>query len=139
MNKLLLILLATSFLTACEDKKLYEQAVLEQMEKEQDIKDYKIDPTYIAKCVVDTSSPNMPGAFGLDPKRMLAYRNYAKMLNLHKSADPKKTLEELRKDFGDAKGLSEARANYDESFLNCYTAVISETEVPKKESAPAKP
>jgi hypothetical protein len=133
MNKLLLISLSALLLSACADKKQYEQAVLEQMQKEQDIKDYKIAPEHMAKCVVDTTSPNMPGAFGLDPKRMTAYRNYAKMLNLSNSEDPKKTLEELRNDFGSPKELSEAHANYTESLMSCYTAILAETEVPKKE------
>ncbi|NOT11999.1 MAG: hypothetical protein HOP23_09245 [Methylococcaceae bacterium] len=134
MNKLLLIAVSTFFLTACADKKQYEQAVLEQMQKEQDIKDYKIDPELMTKCVVDTTSTNMPGVFALDPNRMMAYRNYAKMLNLAKSEDPKKTLDELRKDFGDEKGLSEAHANFTESMMNCYTAVLAEVEDAKKMS-----
>lgn len=140
MNKLLLITLSALFLTACADKKQYEQAVLEQMQKEQDIKDYKIAPEHMAKCVVDTTSPNMPGAFGLDPNRMTAYRNYAKMLNLSSAEDPKKTFEELRNDFGGAKELAEAHANYTESLMSCYTAVLAETEEPKKDvESTAKP
>jgi len=133
MNKLLLISLSALLLSACADKKQYEQAVLEQMQKEQDIKDYKIAPEHMAKCVVDTTSVNMPGLFGVDPKRMTAYRNYAKMLNLSKSEDPKKTMDELRNDFGGAKELGEAHANYTESLMGCYTAVLAETEEPKKE------
>jgi len=128
MKKLLLISLSALLLPACADKNQYEQAVLEQMQKEQDIKDYKITPEYMAKCVVDTSSQNMPGIFPLDPARMTAYRNYAKMLNLSKAEDPKKMLEALRNDFGSAKALSEAHNNYTESLMECYTAVISESE-----------
>ena len=134
MNKLLLIALSALLVSACADKKQYEQAVLEQMQKEQDIKDYKIAPELMTKCVVDTTSAKMPGAFGLDPKRLTAYRNYAKMLNLTNSEDPKKTLEELRHDFGTPKELSEAHANYTESLMNCYTAILAETELPKKET-----
>jgi hypothetical protein len=132
MNKLLLISLSALLLPACADKKQYEQAVLEQMQNEQDIKDYKIAPEHMAKCVIETTSVNMPGLVGVDPKRMTAYRNYAKMLNLSKSEDPKKTMAELRNDFGGAKELSEAHANYTESLMGCYTAVLAETEEPKK-------
>ena len=133
MKKLLLISLCVLLLPACADKKQYEQAVLEQMQKEADIKDYKITPEYMTKCVVDTSAQNMPGIFAFDPKRLMAYRNYTKMLNLTKSADPKKTLEELRTDFGSAKDLAEAHANYTESLMECYSAVISESEEAAKE------
>jgi hypothetical protein len=133
MKKLLLISLCALLLPACADKKQYEQAVLEQMQKEADIKDYKITPEYMTKCVVDTSAQNMPGIFAFDPKRLMAYRNYTKMLNLSKSADPKKTLEELRTDFGSAKDLAEAHTNYTESLMECYSAVISESEEAAKE------
>ena len=50
------------------------------------------------------------------------------MLNIAKSADPKKTLDELRTDFGSPKELAEAHTNYTESLMECYTAVISESE-----------
>ncbi len=133
MKKLLLISLTALLLPACADKKQYEQAVLEQMQKEQDIKDYKIAPEYMTKCVVDTTSENMPGIFAFDPKRLMAYRNYTKMLTLTNSADPKKTLEELRTDFGSAKELADAHTNYTESLMECYSAVISESEAEAKE------
>jgi hypothetical protein len=128
MKKILIISLSALLLPACADKNQFEQAVLEQMEKEVDIKDYKIAPEYMTKCVVEKSSLNMPGVFAFDPKRMMAYRNYTKMLNIAKSADPKKTLDELRTDFGSPKELAEAHTNYTESLMECYTAVISESE-----------
>lgn len=133
MNKLLLISLSALLLSACADKNQYEQVVLEQMRKEQDVKDYNITPEHITDCVVATTSPNMPGAFPLDPKRMTAYRNYTKMLTLSTSQDPKKTLEELRSDFGSAKELAEAHSNYTESLMTCYSAVIMESEETAKE------
>ena len=128
MKKILLLSLAALLLPACADKNQYEQAVLEQMKKEADIKDYKITPEYMAKCVVDTTAKNMPGLFPVDPTRLTAYRNYTKMLTLTESQDPKKVLEELRTDFGSAKALAEARTNYTESLMECYTAEISESE-----------
>ncbi len=129
MKKRLLISLPVFLLlTACADKNQYEQAVLEQVIKEQDTKDYKITPEYMAKCVVDTTSKNMPGLFPFDPDRLTAYRNYTKMLTLSKAADPKKTLEELRTDFGSPQALGEAHSNYSESVMECYSAVISESE-----------
>lgn len=138
MKKLLLISLSALLLPACADKNQYEQAVLEQILKEQDVKDYKIDPEHMAKCVVETSSSNMPGLFAFDPDRMTAYRNYTKMLTLAKSEDPQKTLETLRNDFGSAKALSEANNNYTESMMECYTAVISESEGAAKSDDSAK-
>lgn len=124
-------------LTGCTDKNNYEQAVLADIEKEKDVTDYKIEPEYMADCVVDLSSKKMPGFFPLDPYRLQAYRNYTKMLTLAKSADPKQTLEELRTDFGSAKKLAEAHSNYTESYLDCISAVIMEAE--KKGSLKSEP
>jgi len=143
MKKLLLISISALLLSACAEKNQYEQAVLAQMQKEKDIKDYKIEPEHMAKCVVDMTSENMPGFFPADPNRMTAYRNYAKMLTLNESKDPKKTLEELRTDFGSAKALAEAHSNYTESLMNCISAVVMESEeedktddTPKTDEAP---
>ena len=134
MKKLLLISLSALLLPACADKTQYEQTVLEQMQLDKDIKDYKLSPERMAKCVVDTSSGHMPGVFALDPKRLTAYRNYTKMLTLSSSQDPKKTLEELRTDFGSPKELAEAHANYTESLMDCLSAVIMESEGSAKEA-----
>ncbi|MGZ4957094.1 MAG: hypothetical protein ACXV8Q_18495 [Methylobacter sp.] len=133
MKKLLLISLSALLLSGCADKKQYEETVLEQMQLEKDIKDYKLSPERMAKCVVDTTSNNMPGIFAFDPKRLTAYRNYTKMLTLSSSKDPKKTLEELRNDFGSAKELAEAHSNYTESQMDCLSALIGESEEPTKD------
>jgi hypothetical protein len=128
MNKSVLIFFCILFLSACADKENYQQAVLEQMKAEQDVKDYKIDPEMITKCIVDTSTPKMPGLFVFDPDRLTAYRNYVKMLTLQKSKDPKKTMAELRTAFGSPKALAEAHTNYTESMMECISAVLIEKE-----------
>jgi len=133
MKKLLLISLSALLLSGCADRKEYEETVLQQMQLEKDIKDYNLSPERMAKCVVDTSSNNMPGIFAFDPKRMQAYRNYTKMLMLSSSKDPQKTLEELRTDFGSAKELAEAHSNYTESQMDCLAALIGESEEPTKD------
>jgi hypothetical protein len=128
MKKILLISIAALLLPGCADRNQYEQAVLEQLQLDKDIKDYKASPERMAKCVVDSTSNHMPGVFGLDPTRLTAYRNYTKMLTLSSSKDPKKTLEELRTDFGSPKELAEAHTNYTESLMECMSASIAESE-----------
>lgn len=129
MKKRVLLFFCVLFLSACtDDKENYQKAVLEQMQAEQDVKDYKIDPEYIAKCIVDTTTPKMPGLFAYDPARMTAYRNYTKMLTLKSAKDPKKVMMELRSDFGSAKALAEAHSNYTESIMECISAVLIEKE-----------
>jgi hypothetical protein len=132
MNKKLLILLLSIFAVACADKQNYEKVVLEEMKKEQDVKDYKIDPAYMAKCVIDTTYQRMPGFFPLDPDRMQAYRNYAKMLTVKAVKDPQKSLDELRKEFGNPQELAKAHSVYTESIMDCYTAILHENDPGEK-------
>lgn len=132
MNKKLLLLLLPLLLVACADKEHYEQVVMEEMKKEKDIIDYKIDPAYMAKCVIDTTYQRMPGLFAFDPERMQAYRNYSKMLTVIVAKDPKKTLDELRKEFGSPKELAKAHSVYTESIMDCYTAILHENDTEEK-------
>lgn len=127
MNKVLLSLIMLA-LVGCADKNEYEQAIVEQMQLEKDIKDYKIDPVVMAKCVVSKSSEKMPGLLPFDPQRAATYKNYVKMLQLSKSADPKKALDELRVDFGSPKGLADAHANYAESVMECMSGLVTSEE-----------
>ncbi len=138
MKKFILFGLSILSLTGCADKQQYEQAVLEQMQTEKDIKDYHIDPQHMTDCVVDLSSKNMPGVFPVDPARLTAYRNYTKMLTLNKAEDPAKTLEELRTSFGSPQALADAHSNYTESMMNCMSAIIMESEEAEKEKGETK-
>lgn len=123
--RLIMAIAATMIVAGCAEKTEYEQAVLAQMQKEKDIKDYKIEPEKMVECVVVTSSKDMPGIIPIDPQRRQAYINYTKMLKLNESVDPKKTLEELRNDFGSPKALTEAHANYAESVVECMSGLVT--------------
>ncbi|MGJ0516995.1 MAG: hypothetical protein ACR65O_14730 [Methylomicrobium sp.] len=138
MKKILLISISALLVTGCAEKGEYEEAVLTEMKKEQDVKDYKIDPEKMTDCVVDTTTQNMPGYFEFDPDRRTAYKNYTKMLMLMKSSDPKKTLDELRKDFGSPKALADAHNNFTESMMNCYSAIMIQSEPDEEDKQPKK-
>lgn len=127
MKKVLLAIMMLSLL-GCAEKQEYEQVILEKMKLEKDIKDYKIDPENMAKCVSTKSAGKMPGLFPFDPRRANAYKNYIKMISLNESADPKKTLEELRVDFGSPKELADAHANYAESVVECMSGLVTGEE-----------
>ncbi|WKJ90863.1 hypothetical protein QZJ86_01665 [Methylomonas montana] len=132
--KKLSVILAVLVLAGCAEKEEYQNAVLKQMEQDKDIKDYGITPETMVKCVVEESSNDMPGFFLLDPERREAYKNYAKMLDLTNSKDPKKTLEDLRGSFGDPKSLADAHANYVESVVECMSGLVTNTEEGLKKS-----
>lgn len=124
MKKLIAIGVLT-IAAGCSEREAYEAVVLEQMKQDKDIKDYGIEPETMTKCVVETSSNGMPGLFLPDPSRRTAYKNYAKMLDLHKSTDPEKTLKELRELFGTPKELADAHSNYVESVVECMSGLVT--------------
>ena len=126
--KYLLMLSIVLALSGCAEKQEFEQVVLEKMKIEKDIKDYKIDPEEMTKCVTSKTAMKMDGIFPADPRRMQAYKNYTKMITLTESADPKKTLDELRADFGSPKGLADAHANYAESIVDCLSGLVTGEE-----------
>lgn len=127
-SKLLLVFLLATTLAGCSEQDAFEQAVLEQMQNEKDIKDYNIDPQLMTACVVSETSAKMPGLNGLDPIRRQAFIDYTAMLKLSKSKDPAKTLEDLRKMFGSPKGLADAHSNYSEAVVNCLSNLVSKSE-----------
>ena len=130
MKKLLLVLVSGFFLTACimEDKNQYEQTVLEQLQNDQDIKDYKIDPERMTQCVVDLSAKKMPGLFAWDPRRGPYYIGYSKLISLTQSDDPKKAMEQVKEIFGSGREVMQAKLNYSQSVMDCITALINERE-----------
>jgi hypothetical protein len=128
MKKLFLLSFAALLLSGCADKANYEAAVLTELERDAktaDAKEYKLPLDKLAACIVATSAQGMPGLFELDPARLTAYRHYTKMLTLPQSADPKKTMEELRQDFGSPQQLTAARSNYIESHMECMATFIN--------------
>lgn len=138
-NPLLLLALVTVFLSGCADKKQYEAAILAQMQTEQDIKDYKLDPQLMTDCMVQTTSKKMPGLFPTDPDRIKAYQGYIKMLSLNKSQNPQQVMNELRDAFGSPQGLLDAHNNYAQSMVECQTGFISNAETIETPVDPATP
>lgn len=126
--KKIILLLSVLLLTACADKEQYQQAVLAKMEKEQDVKDYKIDPKDMTQCVIQQTEQTMPGVFRFAPERLMAYRNYARMLNVETTNDPKAELAQLSQEFGSAQALAKARSDYNNAVVECLSTTVTNTE-----------
>jgi hypothetical protein len=129
MKKILLLSISALLLTACsEEKKQFEQAVLQRMQTDKDIKDYRLDPETVTRCVVDLTAHHMPGIFFFDPRRKPFYAGYSKMLALEQSKEPKVVLQELQSVFGSAKGVADAHRHYSESVMECVQSLVSKAE-----------
>lgn len=129
MKKTSVLLLSVFLLTACsQEKQDYYQAVLEQMQNDPDIKDYRINPATMADCIVDISSSEMDGFFPFDPKRRAAYVGYTKLLSLKQAKEPQSVLAELRQIFGSGQNVARAQQNYSESVMRCLQGLVSKAE-----------
>ncbi|MGR8935072.1 MAG: hypothetical protein ACU837_11880 [Gammaproteobacteria bacterium] len=129
MKRLLLLIISALLLTACsEEKKQFEQTVLQRMQTDKDIKDYHLDPETMTRCVVDLTSRHMPGFFAFDPRRKPYYVGYSKMLGLEHSKDPKALLQELQTIFGSGKGVADAHRNYSDSVMECIENLVTKTQ-----------
>ncbi len=130
----LVIVFFILLLTACgEEKKQYEQAVLAQMQDDQDIKDYNIDPETMTECVVDLTSKKMPGIVSIDPRREPYYIAYSKLISVKTSKDPRKTLQEIHEAFGSTAEVRKALNNYSSGVMECITALVSKSEKEQSE------
>ncbi len=139
MKKTLLLTAFLILLSGCSEKEQFEQAVLKDMQKDQDIKDYKIDPENMADCVVESISKKMPGVFIGDPERWKAYLLYTKMIGLSEAEDPQQTLKELQAEFGSGRKLSEAKSRYSQSVYDCLGQVMMEFGEPESEQPNTNP
>jgi len=127
MQKIVVVAVLLGLL-GCQEKSEYEAAVMEQLKKDQDVMDYKVDINEMTKCVVMETSSKMPGFTPLDPRKKEAYENYIRMMKLAESTDPVGEIKELAVAFGSAKSLAEARANYAQSVVECLNGIVTAGE-----------
>jgi hypothetical protein len=129
MKQIVLIIISAFLLSGCfEEKQLFEQAVLKQLQADKDMKDYALDSDEMMNCVVDTTSNDMPGMFSFEPQRQPIYLGYAKLLNLKSANKPEAELQELKEIFGSGKAVAAAQRNYSESVFECFQSLVSKTD-----------
>ncbi len=129
-KKVVCLMVILSSLSGCKDKDDYRAAVLADVQREQNdpkSKDYKVDVEVLTDCILQTSTQNMPGLFGLDPERITAYRNYAQMITIMQTPT-KEGIDKLRGVFGSPKALADARGNYTQSMVDCLSNLVTSGE-----------
>ncbi|MDT8406185.1 MAG: hypothetical protein RQ715_02935 [Methylococcales bacterium] len=151
VTSLVAALALTYLLAGCEPRNQFQEAVLNKMQQDSDIKDYRLDSEEMTDCIMTKLPRKMPGVFALDPRRLEAYQHYQKMLALPDAQNPQQTLQNLREVFGSPSALADAHRNYSQSFMDCLTELIAKrdenlTERPRPDagstpavSAPATP
>jgi hypothetical protein len=126
MKKLLILVVATFVLSACEKSKEQldlKQALTAKMLNDSDLKDYKIDPADMAECVYKEIAENAPGIPG-DAKRPRYFEAYTKFVSVTSPSDAEKAITDYQDVFGDAKATRQAATSVTDHIMSCMSSAI---------------
>lgn len=128
MSKILPLIALALLLSACEAKQQQlglREAVLAKLQKDPDLKDYKLDPAPIADCVVQTISDGAPSIPG-DPRRDTYFQAYTKIFNADSPAEGDAVVKEYTEFFGSEKAAREAALRVTDEIMSCMGQAIDE-------------
>jgi hypothetical protein len=125
MRTFLIILLTTLTLFGCarKEKTGLHDVLLEKFKDDQDLKDYKLDPSEVADCVVDEISASLPGFAG-DPRRPKFFEAYARFMNVKSQADAEASVAEFKDLFGSTENAREAATTITDHIMTCMGKAI---------------
>jgi hypothetical protein len=138
MKKLLLALLASAALAGCgrQERLSLEEALLEKMRADSELKDYKISPEDMTACVVEEISSNLP-VLAVDVRRGAYFEAYAKFIS---ATNPLKAIEEEAQLFGSVAEARKAAMGVTDHIMTCMGRLIDQRQPEERPSAaPAAP
>ena len=127
MKKLIVLLFAALFLTACpsrQEQTNLKDALNAKLQDDQDLKDYKINPADITDCVVDAIGSSLPGLPG-DPRHARYYQAYAKFLSVKSETEVESAMKEFKDLFGSEKAARTAAVSVTDHIMTCMGDAIS--------------
>ena len=127
MKKILFLLAAAILLSGCEGKEkdeLVGQLRL-KFEKDSDLKDYKISPEDMSKCVAGKILKEIPGFPG-SPNRKRFIAAYTKLVRVDPTEDFRPALEETKEVFGSEVKAHEAAGTITMSSFSCIGDMINQ-------------
>jgi len=142
MNYLTIAFAAVLALGGCakKEKTGLHDVLVERFKDDQDLKDYKLDPSWVADCVVDEISSSLPGFAG-DPRRPQFFDAYARFLSVKSEAEAEKSIEEFEKLFGSHSQARVAATSMTDSIMTCMGKDIqgADTDGHRVQEAPSAP
>lgn len=133
MKKLLIAMLVASALSACgrQEKLTLEQALLEKLQADSDLKDYKIDPKDMTDCVVAEIAQSLP-VLPMDPQRGAFFQAYASFVS---STNPLKAIDDATPLFGSKQEARKAALSVTEHIMSCMGRLLEPNSAEESESA----
>ena len=129
-----------ALLTACggEQKQTLEQALVAKLQNDSDLKDYKLAPQDVAKCVLEEISNSLP-VFPGDPRRGEYFDAYAKFLSADSSAAAQQALDNAAKLFGSVKEARKAAVGVTDFIISCMGELVETKPLPGDSAPPQQP
>ncbi|HFD11264.1 MAG TPA: hypothetical protein ENJ32_02170 [Crenotrichaceae bacterium] len=128
MKKTIVLFLMILLMTACsKERSEYEELLVEQFSKDQDVIDYHLDPEDMAACVTDQVADDIPGFPG-SPVYADYFNGYKLLLRPEKPADIPKRMEKANEIFGSKQATSKARLGVTNHILFCMPQVREKNE-----------
>lgn len=127
MKKIIFALISALLLTACGSKEQtsLQDALTAKLQDDQDLKDYKLDPREVAKCVENSITEGLPGIAG-DPRRPQYYEAYAKFVSINSPGDAETAVQQYQDLFGGIKQAHEAANTITDHIMSCMGAAIEQ-------------
>jgi len=124
MKQIMVLLLAAFIAVGCSKEKDELKARLTaKFEKDQDIADYKVDPSTMADCVSDKISKEAPGFPG-SPSHSKVLGAYAKLVQVDPLEDFRPALGETKEIFGSTKKAYQAATNITNHVMSCMGNIM---------------
>lgn len=127
MKKIIVLLFAALCLTACpgrQEQMNLKEALNAKLQDDPDLKDYKINPSEITDCVVDSIADSLPGLPG-DPRHARYFQAYAKFLSVKSETDIENAMKEFKDLFGSEKAARTAAVGVTDHIMTCMGVAIS--------------
>ncbi|MBS1213106.1 MAG: hypothetical protein H6R26_1723 [Proteobacteria bacterium] len=128
MKKSILVILVAAFLVACGESPQQvslKEALTAKLQDDSDLKDYKLNPSDVADCVVQSITEGLPGFAG-DPRRPKFFEAYAKFVAVKSPADAEKAMEEYKDLFGSLEQAREAAVSVTDHIMGCMGVALEQ-------------
>ncbi len=96
-----------------------------KLQDDPDLKDYKLNPSDVADCVVKSITDSLPGFPG-DPRRPKFFEAYAKFVSIKSPGDAEKSMEEYKDLFGSLTQAREAAVSVTDHIMGCMGVAIEQ-------------
>jgi len=128
MKKTMVVLFTSIVLSACgnsPEQTSLQDAMTAKLKDDQDLKDYKLDPSEVAACVVKSITDSLPGFSG-DPRRARYFEAYTRFVSVDSPGAADSAMQQYQDLFGGIKEAREAANTVTDHIMSCMGVAIAQ-------------